>query len=106
MSTAYMSRQPSEKVNVKQLAPAIGAEITGVDLSEPMSDQVFAKILDTWHQSLVILFRDQHLTEDDQVRFGERFGPPAVTHTKQFETEHPAVMLISNVRENGRLIGA
>lgn len=106
MSTAYMSRQPSDKVNVKQLAPAIGAEITGVDLSEPMSDQVFAKILDTWHQSLVILFRDQHLTEDDQVRFGERFGPPAVTHTKQFETEHPAVMLISNVRENGRLIGA
>jgi taurine dioxygenase len=46
------------------------------------------------------------LTEDDQVRFGERFGPPAVSHTRQFTTENPAVMLISNVRENGQLIGA
>lgn len=29
-----------------------------------------------------------------------------MTHTKQYETQNPAVMLISNVRENGRLIGA
>ena len=75
-------------------------------LSKPMSDEVLAKVLDTWHQNLVILFRDQHLTEDDQVRFGERFGPPAVSHTKRFTTKNPAVMLISNVRENGQLIGA
>jgi taurine dioxygenase len=54
----------------------------------------------------VILLRDQHLTEDDQVRFGERFGPPAVSHTRRYTTGNPAVMLISNIRENGQLIGA
>jgi taurine dioxygenase len=111
MSTTYIpeaaiSRPSSEEFRVRRLAPAIGAEIIGVDLSKPMDDEVFAKILDVWHQNLVILFRDQHLTEDDQVRFGQRFGSPAVTHTKRFETQNPAVMLISNVRENGRLIGA
>jgi taurine dioxygenase len=111
MSTTYtpeaaVSRPSSEEFRVRRLAPAIGAEIIGVDLSKPMDDEVFAKILNVWHQNLVILFRDQHLTEDDQVRFGQRFGSPAVTHTKRFETQNPAVMLISNVRENGRLIGA
>ena len=111
MSTTYtpgaaISRPSFEEFRVRRLAPAIGAEIIGVDLSKPMDDEVFAKILDAWHQNLVILFRDQHLTEDDQVRFGQRFGSPAVTHTKRFETQNPAVMLISNVRENGRLIGA
>ena len=105
-SEAAISRPASEEFRVRRLAPAIGAEIIGVDLSKPMDDEVFAEILNVWHQNLVILFRDQHLTEDDQVRFGQRFGSPAVTHTKRFETQNPAVMLISNVRENGRLIGA
>src|ERR671924_198890 len=32
--------------------------------------------------------------------------PPAVIHTKQFVRNHPAVMLISNIREDGKPIGA
>lgn len=95
-----------ETLQIRTLSPAIGAEIAGVDLSKPISDATFAEILQAWHQNLVILFRDQRLTEDDQVRFGEKFGPPAVSHTRRFTTKNPAVMLISNVRENGELIGA
>ena len=95
-----------DDIRTRPLAPAIGAEIIGVDLSQPISDETFARILDIWHQNLVILLRDQHLTEDDQVRFGERFGPPAVSHTRRYTTKNPAVMLISNIRENGQLIGA
>jgi taurine dioxygenase len=105
MSTQAFEVSPRSS-DFRALAPAIGAEIVGVDLSEPMSEEVFAKVLDCWHDNLVILFRDQHLTEDDQVRFGERFGPPAVSHTRRYTTNNPAVMLISNIRENGQLIGA
>jgi taurine dioxygenase len=93
-------------IRTRALSPAIGAEIIGVDLSKPITDASFARIREFWHQSLVILLRDQHLTEDDQVRFGERFGAPAISHTQRFTTKNPAVMLISNVRENGELIGA
>ncbi len=46
------------------------------------------------------------MTEEDQVRFAERFGPLATIHTKQFVRSHPAVMLISNIREDGKPIGA
>ena len=61
---------------------------------------------DVWHEHLVILLRGQELSEEDEVRFAEMFGPPAVIHTKQFVRGHPAVMLISNIREDGKPIGA
>ena len=91
---------------LRPLSPALGAEIVGVDLSEEIEDHVFEQIRDAWHRNLVILLRGQELSEADQVRFAEKFGPPAVIHTKQFVRNHPAVMLISNIRENGKPIGA
>src|SRR5262249_19295567 len=42
----------------------------------------------------------------DEVRFAETFGEPAKIHTRQFVRNHPAVMLISNIREDGKPIGA
>lgn len=51
---------------VKPLSQALGAEIVGVDLSKDLSAQTVSDILDAWHQYLVILFRDQSLTEDEQ----------------------------------------
>jgi taurine dioxygenase len=102
------SKQPfqSAGIRVRPLSAAIGAEIIGADLLEPLDDATFEQILAAWHQHLVILLRDQKLTEEDQVRFAERFGPPARIHTKQFVQKHPAVMLISNIREDGKPIGA
>jgi taurine dioxygenase len=105
-SPGLNARPPSSALQVRPLSPALGAEIVGVDLREELSDQLFAQILDAWHENLVILLRDQALTEADQVRFAERFGPLATIHTKQLVRSHPAVMLISNIREDGKPIGA
>jgi taurine dioxygenase len=91
---------------LRPLSPALGVEIIGVDPSEEIDDYTFAQIRDAWHRNLVILLRGQELSEEDQVRFAEKFGPPAVIHTKQFVRNHPAVMLISNIREDGKPIGA
>jgi taurine dioxygenase len=96
----------SSTVGVRVLSPALGAEILGVDLRAPLDDERFAQILAAWHDHLVILLRGQDLSEADQVRFAERFGPLATIHTKQFVRGHPAVMLISNIREDGKPIGA
>jgi taurine dioxygenase len=102
MTTAQLSLA----VKTRRLSPALGAEIIGVDLREPMDGEVFQQILRAWHDNLILLLRDQHLSEEDEVRFAERFGPLAVIHTPQFVRTHPAVMLISNIREDGKLIGA
>ena len=111
METTQLSATSDRKsvsagIAVRPLSAAVGAEIIGVDLREPLDDATFAQILSAWHKHLVILLRDQKLTEEDQVRFAERFGPPAKIHTKQFMQKHPAVMLISNIREDGKPIGA
>jgi len=100
------AKVPRAVFAVRPLSPALGAEIVGVDLGQEIDDRTFAQIRDAWHAHLVILLRDQELSEDDQVRFAEKFGPPAVIHTKQFVRDHPAVMLISNIREDGKPIGA
>jgi taurine dioxygenase len=111
MQTAAQSltpelQHPIDALHARPLSPALGAEIVGVDLSQPMSDELFEKILQCWHDNVVVLFRAQHLSEADQVRFAERFGPLALSHTRRYTTANPAVMLISNIRENGKQIGA
>ena len=97
---------PLPALGVRPLSPALGAEILGIDLRDDIDAQVFAQIRNAWHQNLVIVLRGQNMSEEDQVRFAEKFGPPAVIHTKQFVRNHPAVMLISNIREDGKPIGA
>jgi taurine dioxygenase len=78
-----------------------------------MSDATFAEILKIWHEHLVILFRGQSLSEDDQIRFAKRFGtlqkrtrPPSAIN--EFgHTKYPELtMLVSNIRENGKMIGS
>ncbi len=106
LSPAVEMKSSSPALQTRPLSPALGAEIIGVDLRQEMDEGVTAQVREIWHENLVILLRDQHLSEEDEVRFAERFGPPAVIHTKQFMQKHPAVMLISNIREDGKPIGA
>jgi taurine dioxygenase len=105
-AVAPNARQATDRLQTRPLSPALGAEILNVDLSQPLSDALFDSIRDCWHDNIVVLFRDQHLSEADQVRFAERFGALALSHTKRYTTANPAVMLISNIRENGKQIGA
>jgi taurine dioxygenase len=107
METARVETMPRPSTfAVRPLSTALGAQIIGVDLSRELDEPIFPQIRDAWHQNLVILLRGQKLSEDDQVHFAQQFGPPAVIHTKQFVRNHPAVMLISNIREDGKPIGA
>jgi taurine dioxygenase len=98
----------SEPITVRPLSPALGAEISGVDLRDPIDEALRQKFLDSWHRHLVILLRNQTLDEDTQVRFAETFGPPAkITSGRTFGgVKHESVMLVSNIRQDGKPIGA
>ena len=63
-----------EHIDVRPMAGACGAEISGVDLSEPLDDATFAEINRAFLDHQVIFFRDQHLTPEQHKDFGRRFG--------------------------------
>jgi taurine dioxygenase len=89
------------------LSDALGAEIVGVDLREPLSQTVFEAIRDTWHAYGVVLLRGQVLDEPSQAAFGARFGELGkVLNNHKGRSYSPGVMYISNIRENGELVGA
>ena len=58
----------------ERVSPAVGAEITGVDLSQPMADDVYLKIRAALGEFGVIFFRDQKIEPADHLSFARRFG--------------------------------
>jgi alpha-ketoglutarate-dependent taurine dioxygenase len=59
---------------VVPLEPAIGAEISGVDLSQPITDSIRDEIKRTLLKYKVVFFRDQELTAEQHAAFAARFG--------------------------------
>ena len=61
-------------ISVERIAGALGAIISGVDLAEPLRDEAIGDIRAALLEHQVIFFRDQHLTPDQHLAFGRRFG--------------------------------
>jgi len=82
-------------IDVRKSTPNIGAEIFGVDLAKPLGNQQFQEVHDVLMDRLVIFFRDQKLTVEQQMDFGSRFG---MLHTHPASPDvvpdHPEVMII------------
>ncbi len=76
------------------------AEVSGVDLKAPVEDPILAEINTALLSYGVLMFRDQHLSDDEQVAFSERFGP--LEDDLMDPTQHVAFM--SNERDDGSLI--
>jgi len=77
-----------------------------VDLSRELDEPTFQRILQAWYDHNVLLFRDQRITQDHQIRFAERFGELARNLRDYAGSDHPSVMYISNVMKDGKLIGS
>ncbi|MCA9130474.1 MAG: TauD/TfdA family dioxygenase, partial [Planctomycetales bacterium] len=64
----------SNTIQASRFAGSLGAEITGVDLSAALSDETIAEIRQALLDHLVIFFRDQRLSPEQQIAFAKRFG--------------------------------
>jgi taurine dioxygenase len=96
-------------LTVKDLDAPLGAEISGIDLSEPLTSSDVETIEGVWRDRLVVAFHDQKLSDPQLVAFSKNFGdldPPGPNpYGQPFLKEHPELNVISNVVENGHPIG-
>ena len=94
-------------LQTRPLAERIGVEIMGVDVRDDLTVSTVEAIRDAWHRNCIILLRGQTLDEAAQVKFAQRLGDLGkVLNTHDGHASLPGVMYISNIRENGKLIGA
>lgn len=85
---------PAKSLRIRRTAGALGAEISGVNLAEPLSDETIAEIRRAFVEHQVIFFRDQALTPEQQLAFGRRFGPLNIHPYVKGMADHPEVMEI------------
>lgn len=100
---------------IQPTGAALGADVHGIDLSQPLSDAMFERILQAWGDHLVLRFSGQKLTDDQLMQFSARFGeldrvpiPTAGFDRKDSDVDDKArewVTVISSVKKNGKAVG-
>ena len=92
-----------EGITVSKLHPHVGAEITGVDLGQPLDDVSFEVIREAWNQHSVLVLRDQRIDDEQQVEFAKRFGALEET-TFTVAADNPYIYELSNVDDEGNIL--
>ncbi|MBV9784312.1 MAG: TauD/TfdA family dioxygenase [Acidisphaera sp.] len=96
---------PYDSITVDRLTPIIGAEIGGVDLSEPLGNRARDEIQRALAEHLVIFFRDQDITPAQHLAFGRLFGELHVHPAAPHAPGEPELMIIhadaNSPRANG-----
>ncbi len=107
-----MSAVPSARttgyqhIGVQPLTGVLGAEITGVDLRQPLDEATWLEIRDAFHAHQVIYFPDQAISHEQHIAFSRRFGPVAPVPLLKSIEGHPEVQMIRReADETGRVLG-
>jgi taurine dioxygenase len=93
-------------ISVIKSSSCMGAEIDGLDLSQPLPDATFNEVRDALHRHHVLAIRDQKLQPESFLEFSKGFGLPEPHVLDQFH--HPKVsdiLMLSNVVRDGKPVG-
>ena len=96
----------SARLEVKPLTGAMGAELSGIDLSTDMDDPMFAAV----HQALLehgaIFFHDQDITPSQQMEFAKRWGDVHLHPHMRCLPDHPGIIEIVKNEYDTLVFGA
>lgn len=109
MSASIASARPSAASSLKitKLGKHLGAEVAGLDTSRPPTDEEFRQIRDAFHEHLVLRIRaGKDLPDRYVVELSARFGFNKIHELRDYlDKQHPELLLVGNVEENGKPIG-
>jgi alpha-ketoglutarate-dependent taurine dioxygenase len=95
----------TSRFEVRKLHPALGAEVRGVDMHQPLDAEAFRELHDIWMEHLVLVFPGQHVTDPEHVAFTRYFGEPEIFHQKIIRSERTKeIFRVANVDEDNNLM--
>ncbi|MBM3645112.1 MAG: TauD/TfdA family dioxygenase [Alphaproteobacteria bacterium] len=62
-------------IAIRRLHPLFGAEVTGIDITRPLSAREFGPLRAAFEEHSVLVLRDQPMDDEKQIAFSENFGP-------------------------------
>ncbi|MGE5658506.1 MAG: TauD/TfdA dioxygenase family protein [Actinomycetota bacterium] len=91
-------------IEVKPTSGFTGAEITGVNLSDHLSDEAIAEIRQALLQWKVVFFRNQNIDHAAQIAFTARFGEVTYAHPHEDDPigDYPQILPIDRSRYERR----
>ena len=81
-------------LQIQRVSPVIGAEVTGVDLGQPLDGSTRGRLEDALANHLVLFFREQNLTLEQHKAFGRQFGELHVHPAAPKDEEHPEILVV------------
>jgi taurine dioxygenase len=101
--------RPETGLDVLPSGKSLGAEVRGIDLRN-LDDAQFASLRRAWLDNLVLLIRDQSLSDADLIAFSRRLGDldlaPIQETGRRFVEGLPELYIVSNVIKDGTPIGS
>lgn len=92
-------------VQIRTIKPGFAVEISGVDLRTASAD-IQDEIVALYKQHSAMVIRGQNLTPAELLAFSAKIGPiVAQSREEQTHPDYPAISVLSNKVENGKLIG-
>jgi taurine dioxygenase len=99
------SRHLMNSVEEKAVSAGPGAEISGIDLRRPLSDEALHKVRQALNRHGVIFFRDQLLTPEQHIAFAERFGKITLSQAMEAVSGYPSIAEVRKEPDETENIG-
>lgn len=95
------------KISVHPVSPHFVGEVLGPDLRIPLSQEDIATIESGMDRYAVLIFRDQHLSDDEQISFTRNFGRIESAQGGNITKDHEhrlrdGMIDVSNLDQNGQ----
>lgn len=87
-------------LEIRRVGEALGAEVRNIDLAGAIPESTFRKIIEAWHEHLVLVFPDQSLTNEQHIAFSRRIGELEVHPSGKYTLKtHPEILLLTNKKD-------
>lgn len=96
MASAAQASGVDSTFEIHPLTPAIGTELSGINLSDPLSNDIIADIRQTLLDHKVIFFRDQNLNREQLLGFAKRFGTLEIHPATPKDQPNPEILRIEH----------